>query len=151
MEIKVFTDGSCNMKQKKCGYGIYFPDKQIKDISEKFTNKPLTNQRAELYAIYMALLKTTKIKANKIKIYSDSMYSINCATNWINKWKTNGWLTANKKPVKNLDIIKPIDDIITKYKGKIEFIHVPSHTKGKDELSIGNDKADKLAVAGSNK
>ena len=149
MKLIIFTDGSCNSKSKKCGYGVNFPNKELQNISLPFTIKPLTNQRAELYAIYAALSVATKKNNLDIHIYSDSKYSIECVTNWINTWKQNGWMTATKKPVKNLDIIKPINNIINKYKGTISFHHINSHTGNDDYYSINNDIADQLAKNGS--
>jgi len=152
--VIVYTDGSC-MKGSdgpKCGYGVHFPNKELKDLSRKFKHAPLTNQRAELYAIYKALKKITKnIKFDVIDIYSDSEYSIKSLTIWINTWKQNNWKTANKKEVLNQDLIKKIDEILQKYPNKIKFTHVRSHTGGLDKHSIGNDVADKLATAGANK
>lgn len=152
-EIIVFTDGSFfkNINgEKKSGYGIYFPNKELKNISRPFTHKPLTNQRAELYAIYKALYYvTTKTNSSKIKIYSDSEYSIKSVTVWIKKWKLNNWKTAKGKDVKNLDIIKNIDKIINKFNGEIEFHHVESHTNKEDNFSKWNDMADKLAKSGA--
>ncbi len=107
-DIIVYTDGSC-IKGKKtlCGYGIYFPNKELNNVSRPFKYTPLTNQRSELYAIYKALkLITTYIKDFKtIYIYSDSDYSIKSLTIWINNWKKNNWKTASNKPVLNQDII----------------------------------------------
>lgn len=156
-DIIVYTDGSCMGNKKanpKCGYGVYFPNGEIKNISRKFTHEPLTNQRAELYAIYKALKKITKnIEFDTVSIYSDSEYSIKSLTVWINTWKKNNWKTSNNKPVMNQDIIKKIDKILQKekYKGKIYFTHVYSHTGKQDKHSLGNDMADKLATAGAQK
>jgi len=152
MEITVFTDGSC-LKSKRgiyAGYGVYFPNGEISNISKPFLKKPITNQRAELYAIKIALEYITELlDFSFINIYTDSEYSIKSLTQWIFKWEKNGWKTAAKKPVKNLDLIKPIYQIIKKYKGRINFIHVRSHTGKKDYLSVGNSEADELAVAGA--
>lgn len=153
-EIIVFTDGSYfidNNKIKKSGYGIYFPNGELENISKPFTHKPLTNQRAELYAIYKAIYYTTKLKPDKIKIYTDSEYSIKSLTIWIKKWKNSGWKTSNGTLVKNTDIIKKIDNLINKFNGIIEFQHVYSHTLKKDNLTIWNNEADKLAKMGANK
>lgn len=153
-EIKMFTDGSCmkNGLFNKCGYGVYFPDKEVSNISKPFVHEPLTNQRSELYAIYKGIKRVKKhCTFNKLIIYSDSEYSIKSLTEWITNWKKNGWKTANKKPVLNVDIIKKIDRYMQKYEGKIIFHHVKSHTGKLDALSIGNDKADELAKAGANK
>lgn len=150
-DIVVYTDGSC-MKHKKCGYGIYFPNKELKNMSRSFTKEPFTNQRAELYAIYKALNKITKkLKFKNIYVYSDSEYSIKSITIWIKNWKKNDWKTSNNKLVMNQDIIKKIDKIMEKYKGRIIFTHVYSHTGKTDEHSLGNAKADELATKGAQK
>lgn len=151
--IEIFTDGSFSNKKSgpKAGYGIYFPNKELPDISRKFSHPPLTNQRAELYAIYVALILVDKfLKFDNVIIYSDSMYSIKCATSWIKDWVTNNWKTATNKPVMNQDILKPLYYLLQKFKNKLEFIHVASHTGKKDYKSIGNAKADQLALDGSN-
>lgn len=151
MAIIVYTDGSCLKKGGiKCGYGIHFPNGELKDISKPFLHVPLTSQRAELYAIYKALDNITKnIDFDTIHIYSDSEYSIKSMTIWIKKWEKNNWKTVNGKDVANQDIIKKIYKIIQKYPNKINFTHVRAHTGNIDEYSIGNDKADKLATTGA--
>ena len=150
--IEVFTDGSY-MKKKTgtiAGYGIYFPHGELPNVSRKFTHEPLTNQRAELYAIYVALILIKKVlDFDKVIIYSDSEYSIKCLTVWINDWIKKSWRTSTNKPVMNQDILKPLNSILQKFKNKIEFIHVMSHTKKTDYMSIGNGIADKLATDGA--
>ena len=151
-QIVVYTDGSQIGKGPKslCGYGIFFPNQELKSIGKPFTHLPLTNQRAELYAIYKALkLIIKKLTFDSIKIFTDSEYSIKSLTIWVHKWRLNGWRTANKKPVENTDIIKKIDAIIQQYPNKIFFEHVRSHTGKPDEKSINNDQADKLAKQGA--
>lgn len=151
MSITIFTDGSYLRKTNKAGYGIYFPGKELPNVSEKFTNEP-TNQRAELFAILEALLLVTeKLKVNDIHIYTDSEYSIKSITVWMKAWAKNNWKTSGNQPVKNLDILNPIYKIMEEFTGQIQFHHVRSHTKKTDELSINNQIADDLAVAGSNK
>jgi ribonuclease HI len=150
-DVLVYTDGSCMGKHKNmCGYGIHFPNNELKDLSKKFTHEPLTNQRAELYAIYKALKRIIKkLKFNTIHIYTDSEYSIKSLTVWINTWKKNEWKTSNNKPVLNQDIIIKIDKMLQKYDGKITFTHVKAHTGRTDPHSLGNEQADKLATAGA--
>lgn len=152
--IEVYTDGSYRKKDNKeyCGYGIYFPNGEIKNIANSFDIKPLTNNRAELYAIYRAIKKIQKrYTFNKIIIYTDSEYSMKSLTIWIDNWKTNNWKNAKNKPVENQDIIKKIDDLLQKYPEKIIFKHVRSHTGKQDEQSINNHKADYLANVGASK
>lgn len=152
-EIKVFTDGSF-IKTKYgdlCGYGIYFPNGELKNISRKFIHLPCTNQRAELYAIYKAIkVIITKLKGTKkIHIYSDSEYSIKSLSEWCNNWEKNNWINSKKEPVMNQDIIKPIYNYMKKYPNKIKFTHVRSHTGKQDFESRSNDIADKLATNGA--
>lgn len=153
--IKVFTDGSCVKYNKTsiAGYGIYFPNKELHDISRPFNHTPITNQRAELYAIFVALVLIKKhIKSyNEIIIYTDSEYSIKCSTIWMYKWVKNKWKTANGDDVKNQDILQRLYSIIMKQKDKIKFVHVKSHTGKKDVLSVGNAIVDKLATSGAQK
>ena len=157
-EIIIFTDGSFskrkNIKTGRtdifCGYGIYFPNKELPNISRPFTLPKKTNQRAELFAIYVALvIINKKLNYDKAIIYSDSEYSIKSLTVWIETWKNNYWKNSKKKPVENLDIIVPLDRILSRNRGKISFVHVRSHTGLTDPLSIGNDIADKLATSGA--
>ena len=60
--IDIFTDGSFKKRPEGdiCGYGIYFPNKELKNVSAPFTLKPLTNNRAELRAIHQAILRVIK-------------------------------------------------------------------------------------------
>lgn len=149
--IIVFTDGACSQNGKKnasAGIGVYFPNKEFANIAEEFTIQPVTNQRAELYAIYTALKKITETTTfNKITIYSDSEYSIKSVTQWIKSWEKNNWKTAGNKPVKNQDIIRPLNDMLKEHKDKIIFKHVRSHTGQNTFEAINNDKADKLACS----
>ena len=155
--LVAFTDGSFKKVKNEsaviplAGIGIHYPQEQCNDVSLPFGIKPITSQRAELYAIFLAIKEMSKYyDENKvIKIFTDSEYSIKCVTLWIRTWKRNGWKTANGKPVKNLDIIKPIDNLCQQY--TVSFEHVKSHTNRKDKLSLANEKADKLAVLGRHK
>lgn len=151
MNIIVFTDGSY-MKRKVPigGYGIYFPNGELSNISRKFKHPPITNQRAELYAIYVALVRIIKyLEFKTIHVYSDSMYSIKCLTEWAPKWIMNDWKTSENKKVKNKDILKPLYSIVKKYQDQIKFHHVKSHTKNNDIISKGNEMVDKLATQGA--
>lgn len=148
--IIVYTDGSFKKKQNiiKAGYGIYYPNGELSNVSEKYTNDP-TNNRAELYAIYKALTDINeKYKYDKIILYTDSKYCINSLTIDIKNWEVNGWKTANKKDVKNQDLIKPIYQILKKNNGKISFEHVMSHGKICDDVTHNNSIVDKLAQMG---
>lgn len=145
----MYTDGSCMNQSSgiKCGYGVHFPNEERSDISKKFTRGKLTNQRAELYAVYTGLRSVIKhCVFDKITVYTDSKYSIGCCSQWLEKWKKNGWMNSKKKIVENLDIIKKLDKYMSdnSHKNKIKFKHVFAHSGIK-----GNEKADELAKAGA--
>lgn len=149
--IEIFTDGSCIGNGKKVtsgGYGIHFPNGEFPDVSKSFYKKPVTNQRAELFAILVALGMTVDLYS-RITIYTDSEYSIKSLTEWGSKWEKNGWKTSKKTLVKNIDIIKPLYRLYKKYQKRITLKHVRSHTGNDDYLSLGNAEADRLAVMGS--
>jgi len=152
MSIRVFTDGSYIKVGDKCGYGIHFPNHEFDDISRRFKLLPKTNQRAELYSIYKAIkIINKRDETIKIIIHTDSEYSINTYTKWIEKWKKDNWIGSNKQQIKNQDIIKKTSELIEKHKGTIEFIHVKSHTNNTDYKSIHNSIADELARNGAEK
>lgn len=152
----VFTDGACSNNGKKnayAGIGIHFPNEELDDISLPFQKTPITNQRAELFAILTALETIQKgdilQSYGKTIIYTDSKYSIDCLTKWIKGWISRGWVGSNGQAVKNKDLISAIYKIINKNKGKIQFKHVRSHTKKTDYASVGNRTADTLATEGA--
>ena len=150
--IEIFTDGSYSSNGDKSGYGVHFYNVKINDISRPFTHVPLTNQRAELYAIYRGIGTVIKnYSFDELIVYTDSAYGIGCFTKWLANWKTNNWKTSANKDVKNVDIIKKVDAYlsISKYKDKIKFEHVKAHTTGTDYKSVGNRQADKLATDGA--
>lgn len=154
--IKIFTDGSFKkLKNKKilCGYGIYFPNGELENVARPFIHEPLTNQRAELYAILKALrnIEKNKVQFDTIMIYTDSEYSIKSVTEWYKSWEKNNWKNAKGQAVMNQDIIRPLIKILKSNSGKIKFQHVNSHTGKQDFESLSNEMADKFANEGAMK
>ncbi len=149
-EILVYTDGSCSGNGRTDaigGIGIYFPNKELKNISQIFRFESCTNQKTELYAILTTLRYINKIldlKKCKVTIKTDSKYCIDCVTKWVNGWKKNNWTTQNGNPVANREFIEKIHNYYEKY--DIEFEHIEAHTGRDDFDSICNSKADKLAT-----
>lgn len=132
----IYTDGSCI--DQIGGYGFIYIDEDILPICGRVPIDPCTNQKAELYAIYKAIQFTN---SSKIHIYTDSMYSINCLTEWYKKWELNGWKTSGGKDVENQGLIKDI--LRLKQYKDIRFFHVKAHNG--DEY---NEWADRLANMG---
>lgn len=155
IDLVVYTDGSCIDNGRKTavgGIGIHFPNKELKDVSKVYRLGCCTNQKAELYAILTAL---RYIKHNlglseyRIIIKTDSQYSIDCVTKWINGWKKNGWKTKTQKPVQNKEFIELINKYYERY--DIIFEHVDAHMNIDTIDSKSNAIADELAVKASNR
>jgi ribonuclease HI len=146
-KIEAYTDGSLRREKAGdvCGYGVYFPGKELKNIAGAFTIEPITNNRAELFAIYRAIKRIDQYYTfDRIVIFTDSEYSMKATTLWIRKWKQNNWKNAKKKPVENQDLIKKIDDFLQKYPKKIEIRWTRAHVGTR-----GNEEADRLANRGA--
>ena len=152
--INVYTDGSFRKTPHGpvCGYGIYFPGKELRNVAAPMKDKLITNNRAELWAIYQAILRVIKnFTFDLITIYTDSEYCQKSLTIWITKWRQNKWKNAKKQPVENQDIIKKIDKYMHRYGNKIRIQWIRAHTGKQDIESINNAKADALANKGADK
>lgn len=146
----VYTDGSRIPGQDNRGYagiGIWFGVSDVRNTSMYIDTPYSTNQYAELLAIYYALTYCKNV--SELIIRSDSDYSIKCITVWSKTWISNGWKNSKNEDVVNSSLIKDILEIIS-YRDtnnySTVFEHVYAH-KG----DVGNEGADKLAVAASTK
>jgi ribonuclease HI len=104
--VDVFTDGACSGNPGPGGWGaILRSGAHEKEISggERLT----TNNRMELMAAIRALEAITK-PANVV-IHTDSKYVMDGITQWLPRWKKNGWKTSDKKPVKNEDLWRTLE------------------------------------------
>ena len=123
-EVTLYTDGACSGNPGKGGYcAILMYQGAQKTISGYEENT--TNNRMELIAIIEGL-RALKEKC-KVLLYSDSSYCLNAFTqNWIASWQANGWKTADKKPVKNVELWQELLKL-TNYHD-ITFIKVKGHS-----------------------
>jgi len=145
--VNIYTDGACSNNGKpdaRAGFGVWFGKDDERNISQSFSGIQ-TNNVAELLAIVKALtIMREKIeKGQKIIIHSDSSYSIRCCTTYGEKCEKKGWKKKGG-PIPNLEIVQTAYGFCKKYRN-IKFEHVKAHTGLKDEHSIGNDNADRLA------
>jgi ribonuclease HI len=137
MKFKIFTDGACSGNPGPGGWGAVIFDEENNQKNISGSEKNTTNNRMELLAAIMAL---KKIKSNSdVLIYTDSIYVKNGITEWVIKWKENGWKNANKKPVKNKDLWLKLDGLCKK--NNVSWKWVKGHSSHKY-----NNLADELAT-----
>ena len=148
-KIVVWTDGACSNNGKanaRGGVGVWFGDNDPRNVSERLKGKQ-TNQRAELMAGLRALVILREELSNpsssnvnvrpSIEIITDSNYLVQGMTDWVEKWKKNGWV---RKPM-NEDLWRILD---TARSGlDVTWTHVIGHSG-----VYGNEKADELATQG---
>ena len=135
MSVEVFTDGACRVNPGPGGWGVLLRYKG----SEKtlYGAEPeTTNNRMELMAAIRALESLTR--QCSVKLTTDSQYVQKGITEWLPNWKRRGWKTAAKKPVKNADLWKRLDEAVAGH--EVEWHWVKGHS-GHPE----NELADALA------
>jgi len=133
--IEIFTDGACKGNPGPGGWGALLRY-QGKEKSLFGGELDTTNNRMEMMAVIEALRNLKR--PCEIKITTDSVYVKNGITSWIMGWKQRGWKTAAKKPVKNVDLWKQLDEEVAKH--KIEWHWVKGHS-GHRENEIADDLA----------
>ena len=136
-EVEIFTDGACSGNPGPGGWGaILIHGKTEKDISGG--ELATTNNRMELMAAIMGLEALKR--PCKVRLWTDSVYVKDGVTKWIHGWKKNGWRTADKKPVKNVELWQRLDAAASVH--KVRWSWVKGHS-GHAE----NERADELARA----
>ncbi|CAO3374026.1 ribonuclease HI [Azospirillum argentinense] len=136
--VDIFTDGACSGNPGPGGWGAILRYNGVE--KELYGGEPATtNNRMELMAAIQALEALKR--PMDVRLYTDSEYVKNGITQWIHGWKARGWKTADKKPVKNEDLWRRLDE--AKRQHRIEFHWVRGHA-GHPE----NERADALARQG---
>lgn len=133
--VEIFTDGACSGNPGPGGWGAILRwGGNERELSGGEADT--TNNRMELTAAIEAL-KALK-RPVQVDIHTDSTYVRDGITSWIHGWKRNGWRTAAKKPVKNADLWRELDDAVARH--QVTWHWVKGHA-GHPE----NERADKLA------
>jgi ribonuclease HI len=137
-EVTIYTDGACKGNPGPGGWGAWLRFREHE--RELWGGEPLTtNNRMELTAVVQALA-ALKHRCT-VAIYTDSEYVRNGITSWIHAWKARGWLTADRKPVKNQDLWVRLDELAAGH--DIRWHWVRGHAG-----DAGNERADRLANRG---
>jgi ribonuclease HI len=136
--VTIHTDGACSGNPGPGGWGaiLQWGDK-TRELKGGEPNT--TNNRMELMAAIQALEALKR--ACQVDLHTDSQYLRNGISTWIHKWKLNGWRTADKKDVKNIDLWQRLDAALGHH--KIKWHWVRGHA-GHDL----NERADQLAREG---
>jgi ribonuclease HI len=136
-EVEIFTDGACSGNPGPGGWGaILRIGTREKELSGG--DPATTNNRMELMAAIAGLEALQR--PCKVGLFTDSTYVRDGVTKWIKGWKKNGWKTADKKPVKNIDLWQRLDAAQAAH--KVDWHWVRGHS-GHPE----NERADALARA----
>jgi ribonuclease HI len=151
MKVEIYTDGGCSKNGKKnaqAAWAFYLPDhKSVSNAGRVPEGETQTNQRGELMAISEAV-KAAEIAfpvlETDLKIYTDSMYSKNCLTNWVIAWTKNNWKTSQGGDVIHKDLIGSTSNRLSRFKS-FNIVHVRAHTGGDDPHSKNNDIVDRMA------
>lgn len=136
--VNIYTDGACKGNPGVGGWGAWLVSEgREKELygGERLT----TNNRMELLAVIRAL-EALKRRC-RVQLHTDSKYVQQGISTWIHGWKKNGWRTSDKKPVKNDDLWKQLDQLAQQH--DIEWLWVKGHAGHN-----GNEKADQLANRG---
>jgi ribonuclease HI len=136
--VKIYTDGACKGNPGPGGWGALLQAGGRE--RELFGGEPhTTNNRMELTAVIRALEALTR--RCRVEVYTDSEYVRNGITEWLPNWKRRGWKTADRKPVKNVDLWQALDAAATRH--EVRWHWVRGHA-GHPE----NERADALANRG---
>ncbi len=137
--VVAYTDGACSGNPGPGGWGAILV---CSDVEKELCGGEAitTNNRMELMAAIMAL--ETLTRACAVDLYTDSQYVRQGVTAWIHAWKRNGWRTADRKPVKNVDLWQRLEAAGQRH--EVEWRWVKGHAG-----HPMNERADELARRGS--
>ncbi|XP_037384470.1 ribonuclease H1 isoform X1 [Talpa occidentalis] len=142
--VVVYTDGCCSSngrRRARAGIGVYWGPGHPLNVGIRLPGRQ-TNQRAEIHAACKALEQAKAQHISKLVLYTDSMFTINGITNWVQGWKKNGWKTSSGKDVINKEDFVQLERLAQGM--DIQWMHVPGHSGFR-----GNEEADRLAREGA--
>ena len=136
--VFIYTDVACKGNPGPGGWGVFL---QYKNRKKQLCGGEIatTNNRMELMAAIQALEVLTK--SCDIRLHTDSKYVLQGITEWLHNWKLRDWKTANRQPVKNVDLWQRLDTAIQHH--NIEWVWIKGHSG-----DPGNEQADMLANKG---
>lgn len=147
----IYGDGACSRNPGPGGYGaiICYPNHTVMELAQRFPQT--TNNRMEILAVLHSLQKILDGKnwhgAGRVQIFTDSVYLIRGATQWMFGWKKKGWKTATNEPIANPDLWQQMDQTLYQIKTAHPSLTLEwNFVKGHAGIP-GNERCDELAVA----
>jgi ribonuclease HI len=139
-EVVIYTDGACKGNPGPGGWGVLL--RAGANVKELYGGeRDTTNNRMELMAVIQALGALKRPCA--VTLHVDSLYVLKGMTEWLAGWKARGWRTADKKPVKNVELWQRLDELVSRQGHVIDWKWVRGHNG-----DPGNERADELANLG---
>jgi ribonuclease HI len=136
--VVIYTDGACKGNPGPGGWGAFLQSQG--HTKELFGGETLTtNNRMELTAVIEAL--NALKKPSIVEVHTDSTYVMQGIQSWLAAWKARGWKTADKKPVKNVDLWQLLEQACDRH--DMRWHWVKGHAG-----NPGNERADALANQG---
>jgi ribonuclease HI len=137
--VEIYTDGACSGNPGPGGWGavLRWGDHEREICGGEAAQT--TNNRMELMAAIQALELLSRPVV--VRLHTDSSYLRNGILSWLPNWKRNGWMTAEKKPVKNADLWQRLEVAVVAH--QVEWVWVKGHAG-----DPGNERADALANQG---
>ncbi len=142
-DVVIYCDGGCEPNPGKSGSGsAVYKKGELSSLWYGLYNPNGTNNTAELNALHQSLImaELASSKGASVGVLCDSMYAINCVSNWAYGWKAKGWKKATGE-IKNLAMIKDIHTLYDSIKDNITLSHVKAHAG-----TEGNELADRMTM-----
>jgi ribonuclease HI len=140
-QVHLFTDGACSGNPGPGGWAFILRHLSTgKELERSGYERETTNNRMELMAVVRGLEALKR--ACRVELFTDSVYVGRGLTEWLPKWKQNGWRRRDRgewKPVKNEDLWKELDELIARH--ELTYTAVAGHSG-----HIENERCDQLAV-----
>ena len=134
--VRIYTDGACKYNPGPGGWAFVLKEAGREAVERSGSESHTTNNRMELMAVIRAL--ATLPPRSQVEVHTDSQYVQKGMSEWLRDWKRRGWRTADKKPVKNVDLWQELDRVAGAH--KVTWHWVKGHA-GHPE----NERADALA------
>jgi len=144
---QVWTDGACTNNGEgdaRAGVGVFWGEGHKLNLAQRVAGDKQTNNTAEIQAATLSISQAMGAGITRLQVNTDSQFLVMCVTQWMHKWKQNGWMTATGQKVKNWEDLMELDKLLEQGTIDIKWTHVKGYYD-----NMGNIAADKLAVKGA--